>query len=604
LIPEVQPRLPPISPEPPPVPKREDIPTENDDDDEDDDGGVKPATTSTIEKIIPQEVPRLLPMQRSSPPPAKNKNKDNSDDEDDDGGMGSRKSTPPKKEPAEKKKKKQVEKHDNDDDEDEDDDGGVKPPSISTISKMMPKKQPHLSPFQNASAPPRPSPPKAPQRQDIPSAKDDDDEDDGGINPKVIAKQRQEAEKKKKKKEEEIKKKKQIAADDDGFDDDGGVNPKTKKPKDKKTKSQSKVPLIFEDEDDDGGVSKEKRQAEQKKKQELEAKKKQKEQLKKKIQQDNDDDDDGASKKKPKPIENKKPATAKHEYIKDDDEDDDGGRTVKTFDTIRTIMPSKQPALDRTSKSKSKSPEQQEPILKSIEIVGRLASPIRREDNHYDTIPTDEERLARTQAIYSPPSYTKATADTDESYPLRSTSYREAQQAVPVTTKKSSIRSRSTINEDSSHYSEITNETASSGVINRSYSHAGSNHSIKRQNKQEQQTEESEIESEQEELVKKKPTRKTLEPLPNISTAHQTLNYLVKPKEAPKIQEVARKRVARFRWFLAYTIINNYHLFDLRKQAQSRLARLRISRSNLYDDAQHAAAAVAPVVQSQVPETR
>ncbi len=52
---------------------------------------------------------------------------------------------------------------------------------------------------------------------------------------------------------------------------------------------------------------------------------------------------------------------------------------------------------------------------------------------------------------------------------------------------------------------------------------------------------------------------------------------------------IKRKR-ARFRWFLAYTMINNYHLFDLRKQGQSRLARLRIERNSLIDQQQEDAA--------------
>jgi hypothetical protein len=37
-------------------------------------------------------------------------------------------------------------------------------------------------------------------------------------------------------------------------------------------------------------------------------------------------------------------------------------------------------------------------------------------------------------------------------------------------------------------------------------------------------------------------------------------------------------------------MINNYHLFDLRKQGQSRLARLRIERNSLIDQQQEDAA--------------
>ncbi|CAF4314035.1 unnamed protein product, partial [Adineta steineri] len=75
LIPKHQPILPPPSapiPEPPPrsdLPPKEYIDDDDDDDDDfDDDGGIKPSSYSTISKIMPPEMPRLLPMQQSSPP--------------------------------------------------------------------------------------------------------------------------------------------------------------------------------------------------------------------------------------------------------------------------------------------------------------------------------------------------------------------------------------------------------------------------------------------------------------------------------------------------------------------------------------------------------
>jgi hypothetical protein len=507
---------------------------------------------------------------------------------------------------------------------------------------------PRVSSLQYSSAP------AVPQRQDI---NDEDDGDDGGINPKIIAKQKQEIEKKKKAKEE-MKKKKQL--DDDDDDDDGGINPKIiakqkQELEKKKNKNKSKTPLFLDDDEDvDGGISKQKILAAEKKKQELEAKKKKKEQMKAKAKQDNDDDDDGAPKRQ-EPIKKKKPTEkiSKSEILKEEDEDDDGGRIVKTYDTIRKIIPNKQPVLDHSTK-KSPSPEaaddgsmstskhQQEPLLKSYDTVGRMVPKIStdyrriKEENPYDRIPTDEERAARSQAVYSPPSYGKAT-NSNDLYLLRTISYREAQQSTPPLIERRptgslSLRSHSNTNEDSSHYSEITNDTVSSGVINRSYSHTGSiqsasNHSIKLQNKEpsqqtlkeEQHTEESTIETEEEdeddeedeeeeeeeeeekkEQSKDKPLK--LKPLPNVSTAFQTISHMVKPGGVPGIDEIIKKKRARFRWFLAYTILNNYHLFDLRKQVQSRLARLRIERSNLIDEERHAtAAAAADAVADQQP---
>jgi len=61
--------------------------------------------------------------------------------------------------------------------------------------------------------------------------------------------------------------------------------------------------------------------------------------------------------------------------------------------------------------------------------------------------------------------------------------------------------------------------------------------------------------------------------------------------EARAFKKIKRQKRARFRWFLAYTILNNYRLFDFRKQVHSRLARLRTERSNLIDGQCIAAAA-------------
>ncbi|CAF1547359.1 unnamed protein product, partial [Adineta steineri] len=264
-----------------------------------------------------------------------------------------------------------------------------------------------------------------------------------------------------------------------------------------------------EDEDDDGGISKQKLiAAAQKKKQELEAKKKEKEQHKSKVDQDNDEDDDGAPKRQEPTKKKQSPKkVSKPEILKEEDEDDDGGRIVKTYDSVRMMMPNKQPVLDKQVK-KQPSPEalddgsmltsvrEQKPLLTSYDTVGRMVPKVStgfkptREDNHYDTIPTDEERTAQLTAIYSPPSYDQASNSSDVTS-LRTISYRQAQHSTPPLTQRrlggsSSIRSHSNTNDDSSHYSEINNDTAQSGIINRSYSHAGSirsssNHSIQPQ---------------------------------------------------------------------------------------------------------------------------
>ncbi|CAF4203929.1 unnamed protein product, partial [Adineta steineri] len=259
---------------------------------------------------------------------------------------------------------------------------------------------------------------------------------------------------------------------------------------------------------------------------------------------------------------------------------------------------------------------------------------------------TDEERTAQLTAIYSPPSYDQASNSSDVTS-LRTISYRQAQHSTPPLTQRrlggsSSIRSHSNTNDDSSHYSEINNDTAQSGIINRSYSHAGSirsssNHSIQPQSKQssqytlkeEQPTEESTVETDEdddddddddeeeeeeddeeddEDEESDIPLQAKKVATPYISTAYNTVGHLVNREEAIRQEKIRKQKQARFRWFLAYTIINNYHLFDLRKQAQSRLALLRIQRSNLIDEQQQqqqqpAASSPQPVVLADVPES-
>ncbi|CAF1180370.1 unnamed protein product [Rotaria sp. Silwood1] len=682
IIPEKQPRLPLPSAPFPDVPIREDLPVEEQENENnfDDDGGIKPPSISTISEVIPKQAPRLLPLHRTSPPRVPKREDDTEDNFDDDGGIKPpsistiSKVIPkqaPRLMPLQRTSPPRVPKREDDTEDYFDDDGGIKPPSISTISKVIPKQAPRLMPLQGK------SPPRVPKREDIIDDDDDDDDnDDGGINPQIIAKQKRELEEKKRKKEEakkkkeEAKKKKQLISRDDD-DDDGGISRTKTSTKVKPKKKVVKPKYFDDDEDDDGGVAKQKQIAAEKKKQAIEAKKKKEAQRKALADKDNDEDDDGAPKRQ-QPIKKKTTTKkiSKSDISKDDNFDDDGGRIVKTYDTVRTIIPTKKPVLDNQRKKQAspeaaddgsmlgsrhqqQSQQQQQRLLASYDTVGRIVPKVSTgfgritEESHYDTIPTDEERATRANVIYSAPSYNQTSYSNDIPL-LRTISYREAQQSAtpPIAQRRlvgSSSRSQSNTNEDSSHYSEITTDTAQSGFINRSYSHTGStksssNYSIKQPSKhsseytlKEQQTEESNVESEQEDEEKEteeeaeeeveeeeddqeedeeeeeeekqeheeetqdKSSRKKRKPIPNVSTAYPFISHLVKPTEAGEILKNLKRKQARFRWHLAYTIINNYHLFDLRKQAESRLALLRIQRSNLIDEQQHAAVVAAVV---------
>ena len=422
-------------------------------------------------------------------------------------------------------------------------------------------------------------------------------------------------------------------------DEDGGIATR-KKPKAepvKKPKVQKADRHDDEEGDEDGGVSKQKvATAKQKKLEAARIKKEAAEAKKSKAKHDEggDDDDDGgitarkpaATAKKPK---EKKP---KAQILREEDEDEDGGRVVRSFDTIRTIMPTQRPSLghatarvaspdvadDDGSMLRSSAPPPQQRIA-SYDTVGQIVPlvsttirSVRQEENHYDTIPTDEERLARANAMtYSPPSNDQSS----ESSSLRTASYREAHMSTPPLSQhrasgSSSRASRIVTNEDDRHYSKILIEPANSGAINKSYSHtsslqSASNHSIKQQDKsaslkdqedEDEDTEDTSVETEGEEDddEEEKPLRELNMAPAHVSTAFSTIGHLANPEQA-KIKEAERRRKnAKFRWFLAYTIINNYHLFDLRKQVQSRLTILHIQRSNLIDEEQAAAASSSP----------
>ncbi len=93
--------------------------------------------------------------------------------------------------------------------------------------------------------------------------------------------------------------------------------------------------------------------------------------------------------------------------------------------------------------------------------------------------------------------------------------------------------------------------------------------------------EEEEDENEQAHLLKSQPTSLPVQPI--ATATMDTSNASEEEKEAKRIR---RRKQLRFRWHFLYTILRNYHLFDLRKGVQSRLACLHVQRSNLVDEQQ------------------
>ncbi|CAF1019065.1 unnamed protein product [Didymodactylos carnosus] len=66
----------------------------------------------------------------------------------------------------------------------------------------------------------------------------------------------------------------------------------------------------------------------------------------------------------------------------------------------------------------------------------------------------------------------------------------------------------------------------------------------------------------------------------NMSTAYLRIDHSIDSTKTNEMMQKSRKKRARFRWYLAYSMLNNYQLYDMRKNVQSRLVLLRVNRSN------------------------
>ncbi|CAF4181382.1 unnamed protein product [Rotaria sp. Silwood2] len=412
-------------------------------------------------------------------------------------------------------------------------------------------------------------------------------------------------------------------------DEDESISKRKNKIKEKKQKNLIKS-QIHEDEDEDDSLSKQITIGTEKKKQRPETRKK-KLQQKAMIEDNNDDAPKQQQSNKKKISHKSKKDISKSNISK---EDDDSDRTSTTSNTNKMIIPSKKPILDNqiikedsssdnTFESNTRSSKHQQDTTstsydtvykktrKKSDINQNTKAKMTTEKYHQDTVLTDEEHTAvQATIIYSPPSYNLATSPFDL-YLLRTTSYREAQQSTPPLTLHrpliSPIQRTHQDENDDSHYSEIVNDTIRSGISNRSYSKVGSiktssDYSNKQQELEEQkQAEDTNAETEEEEeqehdeshLLKSQPM-----PSPKVPTSTSTVNTSIKSEKDIEKERNRRKKQLRFRWHLLYTLIRNYHLFDLRKEIQSRLAHLHLQRSNLIDEQQFLAA-----ITTEEPET-
>lgn len=233
--------------------------------------------------------------------------------------------------------------------------------------------------------------------------------------------------------------------EDQSDDEDGSLKSKVipQKQRSSPRTSTASSNADFIDDDDDGGIRLERRQNAKEKHQQK--KKSRKDDPKKKEPTntlEESADEDGAMLKSQKKIQENKPkkkssffqcfyqsesndhlhSTQKkppiqteQTYLTSEDEDEDGGRTVRTYETIKNLFPSKRPTL-KTSAEVSDDSESQMTIssVKSVDNQKTTSN-----ETSYATITTDSSSDDVRRAF------------TNKIYFLRSKSYQKAQDSSP-----------------------------------------------------------------------------------------------------------------------------------------------------------------------------
>ena len=314
-------------------------------------------------------------------------------------------------------------------------------------------------------------------------------------------------------------------------------------------------------------------------------------------------------------------------------EDEDDRLSVRTKNTTKIKVPSKQSMLDDQKPKEGSSLDTAASNSSNLCNLKRHATstlydtivPTKSEvtdniksrkatksteNSYYDTVHTDEGRSEET-AIYSLDSYYSASR-----IPLRSISYFAAQNLSPSPILHSShvsSTSHSHKNKDDgdSHYYRMINGTTRSAISNCSHAESVSAEGLRSDSNKEhvsekqQRTEDTNVETDTENEAEEEETEEEEEkerqkeqeeegkvrllqsrsasspsesqPVPITSTSRQS-------KKDEELERNRRRKKLRFRWYFLYTIIRNYHLLDLRKGIQGRLARWHSQRDVLTDE--------------------
>ncbi|CAF0929613.1 unnamed protein product [Adineta ricciae] len=183
----------------------------------------------------------------------------------------------------------------------------------------------------------------------------------------------------------------------------------------------------------------------------------------------------------------------------------------------------------------------------------------------------------RKKLVVCCPSSHNATTASKDSYPLRTISNRHAHQnqqpLLPSRPNRSSKIHRADNTDDNNendHYVEIASATMQLTTQNYSSSEVRLKNDLISC-----LTDENDHEDTQDEV-------RLLHPKQFVFSGERSED----PERKEEMEKIRKRKRLRFRWHFLYTILRNYHLFDLRKDVQGRLTRLHIQRSSLIDENQ------------------
>ena len=326
---------------------------------------------------------------------------------------------------------------------------------------------------------------------------------------------------------------------------------------------------------------------------------------------DDGDGDDQSTQSKTRKNRRTRTTTKTNPESEAEEDEEHDSTAVSDNDSIQMIQPAKQSKSDTKSattkrrRKRDKKPSNSHNTIDQIVSSPKQLQPV-PSNEEYASIPVKSERSAGKVTTTSTPSSSRTIQGSGPDY-LRTKSYRQAQQAsLPADFRRSEIIPSTTDHAGikPNRHSEPTpaHDIIWMGISNRSYSPIGPCQTTPN------------VEHEQirhDDLISAAPSPPAV-PAEHSASEDKTVEepdeedgrdneqdrLLLNPQQIVDGREpitsqmnndmtsIKRRRRARFRWHFIYTIIHNYHLLDLRKNIQSRLAFLHMQRSQMVYDQQ------------------